>query len=778
MTISAQYKITLDNYLYMFPSVTQPRYSGTDFIARFGSLRTGGYNDLTFDGPAACVYPRKVWVPHDNLFPGGTAGGAGFPVVNWTAPSITGSLTSQNQIARPHPYAECQVGYTSSVSPPVTTFDTTAALSPCCQGFHFLYNIGAESTSPSAPCAMELHWQLGVPAQTPDPQVDGPIWYRLVIPIGGAIRVDRSSDNRATWTAVGRVETGGRGDQVLQPYTVQPHLHIEVTFLAGVMQVAVDSATVPWVYREFAAYSSTDSTFPWSINNVEVKASNLDQLRFSLHPTKFLRTIPAPGNPAFISGTMNLGFTPVTDPSWRIHYAPQPEWDPIRDKVNDTTGFAPLGCSAQVTGFNQQFEELTYVLGFTNPAPLGTGSFNGDAYSDFTAAVYAVSYHYNELGYVGQSNPIDVQATELSIDWHFDPGTRCISSSASFVVNDFNGSFGQYCDAHGNVGVKIEIGMNGGPMDTYFTGIANVDWTIQADAGGQQMVRVQCCDLWLPLQTESWNLPWSDGWNAYYFAAVLFQLSGISTERLAFKDFIPDDPYDETPGDTKDAQGNYLNTFFLPWGPGGQVTTEYTSGSVKANVLQQLASQIGFTAWQDQDGYFHFEQFILPTKPADRVLTSYGTDDARELLNNMTYAGTTRETRNDVSIIGVSPTGPRLEVVAHRQDDSRWDDTLPGFQGFIHPFVWTDSRFANDALAGKTADSLILDLKRPLRTFSGQAWIPLDIFLGPLDVVSVDYPKNPAHGKDFVLFDVGYRLAKGQAPLMLANGRWYGDSEI
>lgn len=766
--VTAEYSVDFDRFLAQFPAIQEPEYRGTDFLAEFGQLQTDGDNDLCWDAVANAVYPRRLFVPHDNLFTGGPAGGGAFPTVNWGTLNPSGGLVAAGQLTNPHQYQEIQCGYTSMTQPPTGAFTAaTGALSPQCQGFSFLYNVGAEKTDPTTASYLMLKWNIGTPAQ------NSGTWYGLVAPVGAAPYLVRATGQNgvpgassSAWIRLGQIEPGGRKDQHLYPFQVQPLLHFEVWFLGGMMQCAFDSGILPWSFPECSPIINGSSSFPWTITQLALECSHIDKLRFSAHPTKFPRTVPLPGKATFQSTEQTLGFLPTSDPTMTVQYAPNPDFAPLRDAVANTTGFTPPGSSATAVKDSaaSQSNILVYDLFFTNPqSTAGSGSYQGISYSDYTAAVRHISYKYPLSTIASPSSPTSQFPEQITVQWEFDFSSLQVRSSADLVFNNFKGITGPYLDELGHFAVTIAMGINGGAPATLFTGIANTDFEETGNPGGDSRVRMGCMDGFLTLQTEVANLPLMDGWNIYYAAYFLGQLGGFTKDRMAFKAFIPDDPYGDTPGGGE--------TFFLPVGPRGEALTRFQGVSRPGDILQKIAKNIGYMTYTDQFNFLHFEKFI---PPAPTPLMTFHHVDSSNLdgMWRYTYSGHLRDSRNIVNVVGTDKDTWR-PLVSHQIDAKIWDDTQPTFQGYRNPLIWVDSQFANTDFAEAAAKDMLAYLRWPTRLIQFDTWMPLSGFVAPLDVIAIDNPRSGAHGKNFIVYGVRYHLQKGVAPTMTVMGRWF-----
>jgi hypothetical protein len=539
---------------------------------------------------------------------------------------------------------------------------------------------------------------------------------------------------------------------------------------------------VPWTNPEIAPYGDGDNTFPWAITTVKLDAVNIDQKRCALHPVKWLAAVPAGGNAPFQSGDINLGFVPLTFPTWTVQYAPNPDWQPsyvLRDTVLDTVGYHPPGCAAAISTVMPSggvpTTLLNYELSFANTVSTAglSGSYNGDSFSDFTAAVRAATYSYPEiLGPTRASEPIPIIVEQMDLDVMFDVGQLTIRSNGSLQVNNFDGAIALLCDESGNLAVTIDYQTDGGPWERLFTGVANADFSEDNIGGDLSHVTITLDDNWMSMDTESFALPWMDGWNSYYAIAFLGNLGGIASSRMQFiqDGLVPDDRYDLTPGDDPT---NPQNTFFLPVGPAGTPLTRFDNGAIKGDVARRIARQQGNMIYFDAFGNLNFQPFFIANVFPDILLTPYATEDYREILAGMRYSGTTRETRNSVTTMGLQAFGNWDPLVSHQVDPDMWDDSLPGFIGFPNPMVWADPMFGDLSFATQVAQDVLNVVKRPVRNISCSKWFNANSALGLLSKFAVvDCPRSGANGKTFLCVQVGIHTQKGQPPKQRIAGRW------
>ena len=111
-------------------------------------------------------------------------------------------------------------------------------------------------------------------------------------------------------------------------------------------------------------------------------------------------------------------------------------------------------------------------------------------------------------------------------------------------------------------------------------------------------------------------------------------------------------------------------------------------------------------------------------------------------------------TRNQVILIGIDQYDPRWSLIVTKLEDSASIYATPGtepqnYKGFKDPFVWVDSRFANQAFADAAALNLYGLLRLPGLEAQWTSWLQPDLY--PMDVVGINESKSGTEGVPFYI---------------------------
>ena len=798
-------KVYMDSYSGQFSIIIQPAYEHTDFISELGPITSQGNNALCFDRNARAVYPDRQWVPCHNLVVDDPvwydsswlfyrpATMPVLPVVWWDAATIGEDLVDDSIMSFPLSYYERQVGYTSNTQPPSTSYAASVVENTLnCHGFKFLFNLKSE-TSSTSPASLTINWTLGIPADPTNidsTSEDSTIYYTLQMPIGSPAYVSRT-DSSGT-SILGAINPTDRSHSLQQPWLTEAPVDVNVWFIGGVMQISIGSTLTPWSNPEVAPMSDEDSRYAWGITEFSLSAENFDVFRFSLHPTKFASLVPGVGETPLISSKIQLPFVPdiSTPASFRIHYTPNPSIDPDRNRGLNTTGMTPPGSAATVSidknPNNTYSQQLSYDLFFANVFSVqpsigivgSPGYWQGKQFSDFTSAVYSVSFGYEPIIYQRTPLPQEMPPEEITVNWDFSFENLMITSSAELVYDNFTGAIGPYFDMEGHLSCTIEMGVvdnngNGG-TEQIFTGIANAQFTENNSVGGVSKVSLQCADCWLPFNTPLWNIPYLDYMNVYYVAYLIGQMGGVTRDRMTFSAYIPDDPYGVTPGDFL-VDGNYTNTYFMPGSVSGTALTRVTPGENKITAILKICHDLGFITYFDQYANWHFDRWetVIASYDSSTIISDfydYATNDASEIWQ-MSYVGHLRDTRNSVNLIGVNQEYRLLSTQAI--DPFMFTEGQPSFQGFVKASYVSDPKYVNPQFADTAARNKLSYQRWPTRMVTFTTAFPVSGALFPLDVVRINYPRSGANGKAFLVYGLTYHQVKGKIPSMTVRGRWY-----
>lgn len=818
--VAPEVEILTDRLRSVYPMQDEPPFGATDFIGEYGAssiprlspdgtiisgnddLQTGGVaGGIETDSLRKCVYARHLFVPHTQVWsPGGcdysgpyhasaTAASAGDPAValptlkwwNLQPISPTTAAPAPTQVAQSLGYKSLRVVFPD----PVGGSFVMDGCAPRCQGFKTFLTVGqpTDGKTLAAGYSASARWRV-TGSQNPLR------WYSVQMKPGAGIlfayndRTLPSGDPHPDfWVPVDTIKIGEGALDILTPQPGETALPmLDVRLLAGLMTVSIGSEDTPYPWPHGSADLS--GGHDWYMDAFQVVGNNVKSLEWDFHPVKF--TV----NAGYVGTEINVGYVPNdndlaaavyvvhTLPNFPDHHTGQPLPPPVQDGGKTRlVGFLPDGCDCLGTTHDVNGTLLRYQLALTSAA---TGAYHGAPYADFTACVQAVSLRLpglvapqppSRLTILGQ-NGATPNPESLTVTHSFDLSRLCVTRSASLTFNNFAGAWSAgdgsgFVDQLGHFGIEINLGMVGGPaLQTEFIGVANTQFQNNWQGGGNDKVTLLCEDLWLFLDTPSWNLPYFDGWNVYAVMAYLAGLGTLTRSQLDFAPLVPDDPYDPSPG-LADA-----DQFFLPIGPAGTPLTRFSGGQHKKDIMLKISQSLGYWMYFDANSRLHFEKFRLPGAGAFVRTFSHRDGDpltgpfALGAIWSGSYSGGLKEARNSATVIGVSAFGPLWNpIVAHSPDlASVYDDSQPNYKGFWDPIVWADNLFVDKAFAQKASDSLLAYLRLPDRQVGFSTWYQADgRGVYPGDMIAVITPRSGAALQTFFVTETRVTISIGQA---------------
>lgn len=353
---------------------------------------------------------------------------------------------------------------------------------------------------------------------------------------------------------------------------------------------------------------------------------------------------------------------------------------------------------------------------------------------------------------VGGENP--VQSITESIA--FDPGSLTIRHSASVTLDNFRGmaalSAATGIGGLGNVGVGIRLGyahqqglVSDGVLGLpRFWGFSSRRSFTVAQGGGAANMILDCQDQMAQLAEVLIAAPADlDGHNHYWAMAYLAQLAGIPLPRMAFAPLVPSDPYGASPYDTA--------PYFLPMGAGMRPWTPVNRTLPVLSLMDQVRKTTGYLLYFDAIGQLRYEPF-LPIfnwlAGPKRIFrpTPEPSATARDWRGGLTelwdlqVSFDVSEVKNQTLLVGID-SEQSWGVIASKLEDQASISSPAGYQpinykGYKAPFIWMDSRFANEGFALRSSARLFYWLRQPAVTVTFTCWAQPDLF--PLDMIWVN----------------------------------------
>ena len=821
MEVTGLQEVKFNRLHNVFPYAKKPAFAFTDFFGDFGlaqqiatdfangNVRTGQEN-LEIDAVIRGVYPRRLFVPHDNVltYEYGGQPSDGNPPLYWlVSPDayLPGGFVLQNYEESPLYYfalESCNPG--SQVYPftPAQAYMELTTSGHTMQGFTMLLKQLAYGIPLNSSPSFAVRWTIG------DANGNNRRQYSISFQQGKAVKFALRDDLNAEFTVIcdikagiprnslignisadsqfriTQVGTGGGSDFFaadIQAARLAAPTALEVRFLGGQLQIWIGNSDVPFIWPD--ARFDPDTNVPyWFIDSITVSSFNYDYMSFSAHPSKWANQA------SLISNEQQLGFIPdPTSPAqYSVHLTPHTD---TAASATDT-GFAPPGTSATASDYSQNGTLLRYGMVIDNGPP--EGDYKGDYYCEHTAVVRAVTGRFAPVIKQKPASPQYVQPMLVSVTHNFNYEQLCINSSANLTFDNFNGAWSNAIDGgfiengitddsgvrlyrgHMALNIKMGVSTNLGdfPLIQRFAGIGNIGFSEQMGAGGRSEVSIFATDSWLPLNQPKFAWPWMDGYNIYYAMYEIAQRGGVTPERMQFYNdgFVPDTPYGPCP--------NGSPTIYLPIGPAGSPLTRFGGGQTPASIMKKIAYTHGFILFFDVFATLQFFKFVLSDVPAPVQIFTYVPGDQGELTEiwNARYSGDTNDVRNQVSVIGVNAFGPIWNpIVAHESDDdSIENDDAFNFIGFPAELVWVDNQFVNQEYATAAAKTMLQFLRVPPRFIELDSWMQPDRPVYPLDVIRIDNPKSAAAfgPKDFLVLGTTDSQAWGESPRTTLRGRW------
>ena len=736
-----------------FPKATSPSFIVTDFPWQTHPENWGDNGGLVAYPLLEGLYPAPLRVPHNQAPLGSKTVGkniAGkrvqsYPQVSWSfSTSTTGVRYPYNPT---YGFAEIAV----------ENFDETknlkhwAACAQQMQGFSFFWRksdfqdadttggeeVQSNGTAPVHNRYHELRWFTGTGAYEQG--------YSVKWQGNGEILLQRYDAATATYSPV---KTGAQGSDVAREAwgsstTADEDSIVEIFLSAGRMLVSIGSQTDYELFDESRVGS--DGTPIINIERVEVLANEARTLYYSLHPTKFYSST------FYESVGVQIGFRSYYEPSWLITQV-------AGDAARETPNFAISPTeSGSLNGPTVQYRLDVTVQ--------STGTYQGIPYSDYSPGIKSVTLHWQRGPDIYfQSDTFTPAPIAVSIHKRFDIQSLQTRTQASLTFKNNDAFWGKWDEEHGHVATRISLARtqnNGYVSDFYpaFVGFGHTSGAVSMAAGDSNYT-MTCADRMIQLAQPRWALPWTDGWNAFYFIAFFAQLAGVSLSQMAFAQYVPDNPFD----DWGDPSAINNKAYFLPVGALNTILTRVQNGDLW-QIMSRLSYSIGYQLYWGDDGLLYFEKFYLPSINNGQFFTkrifyesdweSGGTAGCWALRKTKDMS----TVRNKVIVAGTNLVSPIWEpiVVAISDQRSMFDVSADNFLGFPSPLAWADSQFGNDEFAYQAALQLLLFLRMPERRLVITTWFQPDI--KPLDLIEVVSPRSGSTGIKFMVTDISHELS-------------------
>lgn len=775
-----------------FPRTQYPAYVYTDKLYESHPYNweqngSDGQNTFLTLPESECVIPAPIRVWHNNMISGHQPilGDASYPGVVWypEAPSNTTLYTSysppqyftelmaQNSPVNPSsgsavPSQNC-INYIADLTQNWTISGGTWSSSPVnCVGFAFqvkqtpFAQTGSagnaqtnlnDSTSPR----FRLAWCIssaGTEEATSGASGTGvnDAVYALIVDETGSMQFGYY-DNFDTFQIIKKVDySGGYDAGVKGSYsTGQEYQFFDIMLVGGKMYIGLGGEVVKMVIPDarYAVDGTPIATIVWA----EFQSYWSQTCSFSIHPTKFVAEATA------LSTQFVIGFESNSDPTYDV--IPAPGWEDNVREVNVT--YTVL--SDPASGYDTLLGPTVYYQLTYSQVP--TGTWKGLNYTDCPVGVRAVQFYWPRGPIIQDSfTNIDLLAESYTVTQSFDLNSLTIASTAELHFNNWDGAMGAYSQNNGQNATQIKIGKYvypdgdtdlippgfGQNNQVVFTGIGHSAGEV--DVSGNAF-KYHCIDRRAQLYSPRWALPWMDGWNSLYAIAYLAQQGGVMLEQIYFRDYVPDDPYEDWGDPSNEAFG--LGAYFLPVGYFSTQLTRF-SGQSLWQMMSAIAQSIGYLLYFDINGELHFEKFLLPfllefgiALPAmrnfyesDAQSLEYGDggDGSENGLTGCWNIGWTKDmstVRNKVIIVGINAFQPAWQpiVVAETDTDSIDTATALNFLGYNNPYVNIGNQFADPAFAQLACNEILGIFRVPEAKASITTWFQPDIY--PLSVINI-----------------------------------------
>lgn len=507
------------------------------------------------------------------------------------------------------------------------------------------------------------------------------------------------------------------------------------------------------------------------ITRIGVHMRYFSQASFSCHLLKF------PYQCEFESAPKQLGFSPdISTPTYFTIYdgVSATTADSLEEHRPILMPDAKMVVEAQTT--TESYSQ--YKLTVTTPPYNGDlyMSYMGQQYSDYAPCITRISTRIDGIAeepvYAAQASATLGEGDcnyirEIVENIAFDPNALTIRHTCDILMDNWYG-IGNLTNlygitASGNIGTRVQLGYTVPDMGIWnrFYGYCDT-YVFNRPSSNQATVTLRCVDMMQRLsETYIAAPPNFDGMNHYYAVSLVLQLAGFTKNQMAFKDYVPDDPFTHV-------EDIDPYPYFLPMGAGFRPWTPINRVLSALELLDMIRKVTGFLFFQNADGMIEYFEWIPDADASPkRVFTEVYTQDANNGLTEIYRLGamsSTRNTKNVVSILGIdaeSPNWDKSKLGGVRQDlDSI--SSPPGLQprnyiGYKKPFIWIDSRFANRGFMERALERLYRFLRLPEYTITFDCWLQPDLY--PLDVIHVNDSRSNSNNVPFYIMSMANKLS-------------------
>jgi len=744
-----------------FPFVQKPFYTHTDYPWQNGVIVWRRNEDFISDYDGQYIYPAPISVYHDQGGGYGYDGDDPGPSVGWVN---FGNIPFSFRTNKPHGFTEFSLTQNPSDAD-YGLFDARAEVA--CMGATFLWSRtdqeAGDTLDPSAKKFTTFRVGVG--------WGDDRVLYSVRYLGQGEVKIAKSYDQGYTWIELenlrqkgeyeaawgipnesGTAGTGSSsGTGSSGPKEAPRDMnYLEFRLIAGRMMIWTGS-NGPYVYDEHRINADGGNII--TINQLVIRAYKFTSFACSGHPTKWKTQC------IYDSPDIPTGFYSET----------------LQQPYIDPAGIVPSGWYANVYelypgSLYGPIVNFRLVVG----GPIN-GYYNGEPYSDFCAAVRAVSLFWSPKIYFNPANPITTYPEEITVTHEFDMETLQINSGGALVFNNNRirslgpwgyGTFGEWLRNTGQVAMDVWMtrttptGSVPGAIRT-FAGYANTLGEISAEYDGSYFT-MHMADRKRQLQNPRFALPWLDGWNVYYAIAYLAQLGGVDISDMTFSQYVPNVPF----GPGSDLGSPEGGSYYLPVGDAGSVLTRFSGANVW-EVISKIAYAIGYMVFFDANGQLQFRKFKMPNGlkrsfyESDRDSANYQSGGGLEGCWSMSVIKDMDEVRNISITIGMNAF-TKYEPIVYKwiDGDSIYTPTAFNHLGYENPAVWMDSQFGNENFAYLASYQMFRFLRTPGYKVSFTTWLQPDIF--PLDMIGVQSAKLGTYGIRFMVTSVQHHVDKNR----------------
>lgn len=432
-----------------------------------------------------------------------------------------------------------------------------------------------------------------------------------------------------------------------------------------------------------------------------------------------------------------------------------------------TVGEVPEGWTVEVDedASNLEGPDVRYRLKFAGPRH---GTYNLVDYAWTTPAVRSVEMMWAPSGTARPAPPYLASPEGIVVSHRFDPVTLQAGSQAVITFNNNRmtllpsgvvGYWGEWSLARGQVGLEVWATRTStatgwfGPPTLLGTFYGHTEGETAGQAGDSRFAMF-CSDRRVQLRSPRWNLPWMDGWNAFYAIGFLAQLGGVAPGDWEFAHLVPDAPFGEG---TDLGNGFGGRAPYLPVGDAGSVVTRF-SGLPLWEVMAKIAQFLGYMLFFGSNGKLQFRPFRLA--PGSRRF--FAESDRESAGAEGCWALRVRKrhdtVRSDAVTIGIDAFAGKWEpiVFKHSEEAVVYDDLAFNHLGYRNPSVWVDSAFADPWFAWMASLEQMNVGRVPALSAQFTTWLQPDLL--PLDVVSLRAPRFGMYDLDLMVVGVDHRV--------------------